>query len=163
MWGAQEMEWIKNALLSSNATFKLIATGNQTLNKENIYECMQNFPAEFNEFQDFLASEKIEGVLFLTGDRHHSEVVKWERNGLYPLYDITNSPLTSSTHLVTGTKEENNPYRVPGTLVEMQNFTRISVAGPENNRILTVNYLDAKGEVVASWKVNESELKIKTN
>jgi alkaline phosphatase D len=163
MWGAKEMEWIKNALLTSQATFKLIATGNQTLNKENIYECMQNFPAEFNEFQEFLAAEKIEGVLFLTCDRHHSEVVKWERSGLYPLYDITNSPLTSSTHKVTGTKEENNPSRMPGTLVEAQNFTRITVSGPEKGRMLTVQYLNAKGEVLAQWKVNESELKIKSN
>ncbi len=29
----------------------------------------------------------------LSGDRHHSEVIKMERPGTYPLYDITVSPL----------------------------------------------------------------------
>jgi alkaline phosphatase D len=33
--------------------------------------------------------------LFLTGDRHHSEIVKSEKPGNYDLYDITISPFTS--------------------------------------------------------------------
>ncbi|MDB5195930.1 MAG: Alkaline phosphatase, partial [Flaviaesturariibacter sp.] len=72
MWGAKELEWLQNALLTSKATFKLIATGNQTLNPKSIYECLQDYPAEFNELMYFLTAEKINGVLFLTGDRHHS-------------------------------------------------------------------------------------------
>jgi alkaline phosphatase D len=161
MWGEQEMEWLKNALLTSNATFKLIATGNQTLNPKSIFECLQDYPAEFNELMDFLSAEKVNGVLFLTGDRHHSEVIRWDRTGNYPLYDITNSPFTSGVGKVTGTKEEQNTARIPGTLVEAQNYSRISISGPVKNRTLSVSFMGIKGDVLAQWKVNESELKSK--
>ncbi|MCW3073183.1 MAG: phoD [Flaviaesturariibacter sp.] len=159
MWGAQEMEWLKNALLTSKATFKLIATGNQTLNLKSSSESLQDYPTEFNELLSFLHLEKINGVLFLTGDRHHSEVIKYNRAGTYPLYDITNSPLTSGVSKVTGTKEEANPARIPGTLVEVQNYSRISVSGPAKQRQLKVEFLSVKGERLASWSINENDLK----
>ena len=159
MWGAQQMEWLKNALLSSTATFKIIATGNQTLNPMSQAECLQDFPIEFNELQQFLAAEKIAGLLFLTGDRHHSEVIRYQRPGLYPIYDITNSPLTSGVSKVTGTPEAANEARVPGTLVEAQNYTRITVSGPKGGRRLQAQFLGVDGAVLASWNVTETELK----
>lgn len=159
MWGAKEMEWLKNALLSSQATFKLIATGNQTLNPKSVFECLQDFPVEFNEFMSFLTDQKINGVLFLTGDRHHSEVIKYERRGAYTLYDITNSPFTSGVGKVTGTNEEHNPARIEGTLVEAQNYTRISVSGPAHQRQLKVEFVGLKGFPIAGWSIHESQLK----
>jgi alkaline phosphatase D len=161
MWGEQEMEWLENALLFSKASFKLIATGNQTLNPKSIFECLQDYPAEFNELMDFLTAEKINGVLFLTGDRHHSEVIRWDRKGSYPLYDITNSPFTSGVSKVTGTKEETNPARVPGTLVEAQNYTRVTVSGAAKNREILFSFTGIKGNVLAQWKINENDLKTK--
>ncbi|GAA4318426.1 alkaline phosphatase D family protein [Flaviaesturariibacter amylovorans] len=163
MWGAQQMEWLKNALLASNATFKIIATGNQTLNPKSRYECLQNYPVEFRELMQFLTDEKVPGVLFLTGDRHHSEVIRWERPGTYPLYDITNSPLTSGVSRVTGTPEADNPARVPGTLVELPNYTRISISGARGARRLQVQYLSGAGNPLANWSVGESELKPTTS
>lgn len=159
MWGDQEMEWLKNALLSSKATFKIIATGNQTLNPKSIFECLQDYPVEFNELMNFLAEEKINGVLFFTGDRHHSEVIKYERAGAYPLYDVTHSPLTSGVAKVTGREEEINPARVAGTLVEAQNYTRVSVTGKQGERVLKIQYIGLKGDKLGEWSVSEKELK----
>ena len=113
MIGDQQMAWLKNALLSSAATFKIIAVGSQVLNPVSPYDKWRDFPAEYQEMMDFLSGNKINGVLFLTGDRHHSEIIKTERPGSYPLYDITVSPLTSASH-VFGGAEKNNPYRVFG-------------------------------------------------
>ncbi|RYY99389.1 MAG: alkaline phosphatase family protein [Chitinophagaceae bacterium] len=159
MWGPQQMEWLKNALVSSRATFKLLATGNQTLNPKSRFECLQDYPVEFRELMQFLADEKIPGVLFLTGDRHHSEVIRWNRPGTYPLYDITSSPLTSGVSKVTGTAEADNPARVPGTLVELPNYTRVTVSGARGARRLQVQFLSGGGAPLASWSVGESELK----
>ena len=41
------------------------------------------------------AAQKIDGVMFLSGDRHFSELLKIDRPGAYPLYEYTSSPLTS--------------------------------------------------------------------
>lgn len=160
MWGEQQMEWLKNALLFSNATFKIIATGSQTLNKASKDDCLQSYPIEFNELMDFFTTEKINGILFLTGDRHHSEVVEYKRDSAYTLYDITNSPFTSGIGVLKERdKEFNNPDRIPNTLVEKQNYSRISIHGKKGERVLTVEFIDVKGNKLADWKVSEKELK----
>jgi len=106
---------------------------------------------------NFLTEYNINGVLFLTGDRHHSEIIKVEREGTYPLYDITCSPLTSGTHTF-GAAEKNNPYRVLG-IDEKQNYTRFSFSGKRNERKLIVEYLGIKGEKLGEWSISEKELK----
>jgi alkaline phosphatase D len=157
-FGKMQLEWLKNALIFSKATFKIIATGSQVLNPYSNFECMKKYSAEYYELMDFLAAQKIRGILFFTGDRHHSEVIKMERPGLYPLYDITTSPYTSGIGKVKGA-ELNNLVRIPGTLVEAQNFAKISVTGSKKERELKVEFIGSKGDKLGGWKVNENELK----
>jgi alkaline phosphatase D len=157
MFGDQQMEWLKNALAGSLATFKVIVTGSQMLNPKSPFDCFRKFPAEYQPFMQFLADQKITGVVFLTGDRHHSEIIKLEGLTPYPLYDITVSPLTSGTH-VFGPDEKNNPYRVLG-IDQLQNYARISVSGAVKDRTLRVNFMDIKGNPIAEWRVNEKELR----
>ena len=157
MLGDQQMEWLKNSLLYSTATFKIIVVGSQVLNPVSPFDKWRDFPAEYQELMDFLTEHKINGVLFLTGDRHHSEIIKVERPGTYPLYDITVSPLTSGTH-VFGAAEKNNPYRVFG-LDQHQNYGRFNFSGPRGSRKLMVEFLGVKGEKLGEWAITENELK----
>ena len=157
MLGDQQMEWLKNSLLYSTATFKIIVVGSQVLNPVSPFDKWRDFPAEYQELMDFLTEQKINGVLFLTGDRHHSEIIKVERPGTYPLYDITVSPLTSGTH-VFGAAEKNNPYRVFG-LDQHQNYGRFSFSGPRGSRKLMVEFLGVKGDKLGEWAITENELK----
>lgn len=157
MLGKQQMEWLKNSLLYSNAVFKIITVGSQVLNPVSPFDKWWEFPAEYDELMNFLKEYKINGVVFLTGDRHHSEIIKVDRPGTYSLYDITVSPLTSGTH-VFGNAEKNNPYRVLG-IDQQQNYAKFSFSGPRNERKLTVDFLGIQGEKLAEWSVNEKELK----
>ena len=157
MLGKQQMEWLKNSLLYSNATFKIITVGSQVLNPVSPFDKWKDFPVEYQELMDFIKEYKINGVLFLTGDRHHSEIIKVERPGTYPLYDITVSPLTSGTHTF-GTAEKNNPYQVFG-LDEKQSYGKFSFSGTRGNRKLTVEFLGVKGEKLGEWSIIEKELK----
>ena len=59
MLGAQQMEWLKNSLLYSTATFKIIAVGSQVLNPVSPYDTWWNFPAEYEELMSFLKEYKI--------------------------------------------------------------------------------------------------------
>ena len=160
MWGAQQLEWLKNALLQSktngNIAFRIIATGSQVLNPMSPYDCARHFPAEYNELMQFLADNKIPGIIFLTGDRHHSEIIKLERKGNYTLYDITASPLTSGLSKFGG-PEKNNPARVWGT-DENQNFTKISITGSKKERQLTAEFFDPKGGKLGEWKIGVAAL-----
>lgn len=160
MFGKEQITWLKNALLQSktnaNIRFRIIATGSQVLNPASPYDCFRRFPAEYNEFIQFLTDNKINGVVFLTGDRHHSEIIKLNRPGSYPLYDITASPLTSGTHSFGG-PEKDNPYRVVG-VDKLQNYARISFSGTGINRTLKVEFLGLKGDLINQWSVSWKEL-----
>jgi len=155
--GQQQMEWLKNSLLYSSATFKIVVLGSQVLNPVSPYDKWQDFPAEYESFMNFLKEYKINGVVFLTGDRHHSEIIKVDRPGTYPLYDITVSPLTSGTHSFGG-PEKNNPYRVLG-IDQLQNYGKFSFSGPRNDRKLTVDFFGLRGEKLGTWSVSEKALK----
>ena len=157
MLGRKQLDWLKNSLLYSNAPFKLVAVGSQVLNPVSPYDKLKDFTLEYEEIMDFLEEYRVNGVVFVTGDRHHSEIIKVERQGSYPLYDITCSPLTSGTHTF-GKDEQNNPYRVLG-IDQKQNYTRFSFSGPRNSRKMKVEYLGLKGELLGEWSIDEKDLK----
>ncbi len=158
MFGKAQMDWLKNGILGSKAAFKFIVTGSQVLNPYSKYECLKQYPFEYQELMNFLDVTNPKGIVFLTGDRHHSEVIKLERKGKYPLYDITSSSLTAGVGFVKD-EEKNNASRVPNTLLEANNFTKISISGEKGKRKLTAEFLDIKGEKQKEFSVTENDLK----
>jgi alkaline phosphatase D len=156
MFGAQQMQWLKNSLLHSDATFKIVMIGSQVLNRLSRSDDFPDFPIEYNSLMKFLDDYKIPGILFLTGDRHHSEIIKLERQNNYTLYDITVSPLTSGISKVTG-GEINHPQRVINA-IETYNYARFSVSGMENQRELKVEFLGTKGQKLGDWSINAKAL-----
>lgn len=158
MFGREQLQWLKEALASSQATFKIVAGGNQMLNPLVLYEGFGAFAGEQRELLDFLREAKIEGVLFLSGDRHHTELIRREEPGLYPLYDFTSSPLTSGAG--GSDREADNPARVPGTWVRnTRNFGLLEVAGKRGERVLTLRTLDAQGKELWRHEIREGELR----
>ena len=52
----------------------------------------------------------------------------------------------------------NSPVRIPGTLVEEQNFAKVSVSGKKNERVMKVEFIGLKGQKLGEWSVGEKEL-----
>jgi alkaline phosphatase D len=156
MLGKAQMEWLKNALITSNATFKFICIGSQALNEITPFDAFHHYPTEYYDLLNFISSNKVAGVLFMSGDCHNSKVTKLNRQGAYPLYDIVSSSLTSGTYKIN---ENEKKAIVPGTMVETQNFARISVSGERKNRQLLVEYILPDGQKAAEFKISEKELK----
>ena len=76
LYGSEQLIWLENALLASRARFKLIVGGSQFLNDRSKAEGWQHFPAERDAFLDWLGNNHINGVIFLSGDLHHTELLK---------------------------------------------------------------------------------------
>lgn len=159
MFGREQLRWLKEALVNSDATFKVVASGNQMWNPLAFYEALGRYPEEQRELRDFLVQAKISGLVFLTGDRHASELLKVEVPGLYPFYEFTSSPLTSG--MVSSTdREKNNPARVPGTWVtDRRSFGLLDVTGPPEDRVMTLRAIDAQGVELWKREIRASELK----
>jgi alkaline phosphatase D len=77
---------------------------------------------------------------------------------LYPLYDVTISPYTSGISKARGA-ELDNPYRVNNTLVETQNFGRMTVSGKKDERMLKVEFIGIKGERLGGMEHTGKQLK----
>ena len=161
MFGEQQMKWLKKTLLEeSRSSFKIIVNGSPVVSPWSETDGLIHYPYEYKELMRFIRNEKIEGVLFISGDKHYSEINKVDRKDNYPLYDITVSPLTSSPGKAKGT-ERLNKYRVDGSLIETYNFAQISVSGSSEDRRLTVQYYDQKRRPLFKWTVNKKDLEKK--
>ncbi len=154
--GAEQLQWLFDNLAYSNAPFKVIVIGGQFLNPLVAYENYSTFPEERDYIIKKITDEKISGVVFLTGDRHFSELTKLDRVGTYPLYDFTASAFTSGNH---GGPPENNSLRVDGTFFNKRNFGVVEFSGKRKERVMTFKVIDANGNQIWEKQFKESELK----
>jgi alkaline phosphatase D len=148
MFGEAQMQWLMEALVSSRAPFKIIAGGNQMLNPMNDREAFPNYRYEQQKLLQWLQTAKVYGVLFLSGDIHHSELMKITPQDFYPLYDFTSSSLTAGLFRVEKNSPHfNNPARVSGTLVDdMHSFGLLRFDGPRTDRRVTLECYDKDGK-----------------
>ncbi|MDX1530621.1 MAG: alkaline phosphatase D family protein, partial [Rhodothermales bacterium] len=156
--GEAQRQWLIDALTSSYAPFKVVVLGGQFVNGVDLYEGYARYPNEQQRILDALVERGIDGVVFLTGDRHHTELLRLDVDGFYPLYDFTNSPLTSGA--ASAERERVNVLRVPGTLVvEQRNFGTLTFSGPRTDRVLTMRTYAADGTLLWEHAVRASELR----
>ncbi len=142
--GKDQLEWLIQALIASNAPFKIVATGGQVLTTYTNYETFTNlYPEERAYLLRRIEEEDIRNVVFLTGDRHHTELSKQVNSKGRTVYDLTVSPLTSGVH-VGG--EEVNFLREAGTLVQQRNFGILEFAGARKERTMTIRIFDNSGK-----------------
>lgn len=143
--GKQQLQWFLNALLTSNARVKFVALGGQFLNNSGQYETYTNygFEQERQAIIEFIYRHEIENVIFLTGDRHHSEFSLLKADDKPTIYDVTVSPLNSGAHKHP---EEPNDYRVKNSYVGVRNYGLFRVHGPKEARRVTFYFKDSKGK-----------------
>ena len=159
--GREQLAWLEAALLSSNAAFKIIAVGSPVLNPNVTRdESYGLYATELRELLDFIKARKIEGVLFLSGDRHRTELWRRVGPGMYPLHDYTSSPLTSGPYPVKpGSPESKGIDRVPGTLVEEHNFGVVRLEGKGKERKLVLEARDKTGALRFTHEIRRDELR----
>ena len=157
-YGEKQMQWLMDALTTSKATFKFIITGGQIVNPAKVFENYAIYGTERDRLFNALADAKIPGLLFITGDRHHTILHKIDRAGTYPLVDLTISPLTSGPAKPLAA-ELAQPSYVQGTLVTDRNFGILGVSGPLTDRILSIQVYDQKGAKRWTRQIKASELK----
>ncbi len=149
--GEKQLNWLIEALRYSSASFKFVCIGGQTLSDARVFENHAIYVAERQKLLDAIDQYKIKGVVFLTGDRHHSELTAWTSPSGIKVYDITSSALTSST---TAHPEEPNTGRVEGSMVGVRNYAKIRVEGPKADRRLVLEFKNASGQVAYTHTIN---------
>lgn len=153
--GEVQLEWLIDVLVNSQAPFKMVAIGGQVLNTAEVHETYINHHSEEREYLlRRIEEEGITGVVFLTGDRHFSELSHYTNASGNDVYDLTVSPLTSGFVEET---TENNEYRVEGTLVNQRNFGMLEFSGPREERVMKITIYSNDGEEVWSREIRNIE------
>jgi len=97
MLGPIQKAWLLDQLKNAKGTFKVIASPVPwaLATKGAARDTWNGFKEERKEIFDFLAENKINGVILLSADRHRSDAWKIERKNGYPLYEFESSRLTN--------------------------------------------------------------------
>lgn len=104
MLGARQLQWLKDGLAASKASFKIVACGSewQTLTQP---DCWSSFARERQEIFDHIKANQIDGVVLLSGDRHFTAGYQVQDHHL----EFTSGPLGSSNATLM-----DNPERFTG-------------------------------------------------
>lgn len=155
--GKEQLEWFIDALSSSQASFKIVVIGGQFINSAKKFENYSNYEEEKNEILKQLEINNIKGVVFLSGDRHFSELSQLKRPNQYPIYDWTVSPLTSGSATETAKKEE-NLHRVEGSMFTQHSFGIINFSGNAENRQMKLTLFDKDGKELWNYVILKKDL-----
>ena len=153
MLGDAQWTWLEEQL-KQPADIRIIASGVQIVNDEHGYECWGNFPLERDRLFKLIRETKAEGVLFISGDRHFSELSAMDGGVGYPMYDFTSSGLTHSA--IDGIKAPNNK-RVGKPFGEL-NFSTLVVDWAKDDPAILFRIHDVNGTVQFEHSVGLSTL-----
>ena len=103
MLGDAQKKWLFEKLKSSKATFKVLTSPVPWAlgAKPGSRDPWQGYREEREQIFSFLESNRIDGVILISADRHRSDAWKIERENGYDLYEFESSKLTNiHTHKI---------------------------------------------------------------
>jgi len=153
MIGPVQKTWLKKQIKRSTARFKVIVSSVPwTFNsKRGARDTWNGFHEERKEIFDFLAYNKINGVVLLSADRHRSEAWRNERPNGYPLYEFESSRLTN----------EHVHELVPGAIFgynAKQSFGLLTFDLTGDDSFVTFQGVSIDDEIVGAVTVKLSEI-----
>ncbi len=152
--GETQWAWLAEQL-KIPAEVRLICSSIQVLANEHWWEKWGNFPRERQRLFDVVRDSQAEGVILISGDRHHAEISRNDDVAPYPLFDVTSSSLNSPSK----PKTEPNADRV-GELYTPVNFGWIEIDWMEADPVITLVIRDLSGKGVLADRFPLSRLSI---
>lgn len=142
--GKAQLEWLIESLIFSDSPWKMVCVGGQILSDSGRGEGYISLaPKERQYLLQRINEEAITGVVFVDGDRHHTEMSELQLPNGNMVYDLTISSLTAGTG---SSRNEVNTLRVDGTLVIEHNYGILSFSGPLKERGLRIDVYSTEGE-----------------
>jgi len=139
----EQWAWLEQGLRQSQAEFKVVISGMQILADYHRFESWRLYPSDRQRLFEFLAQERIPGVLFLSGDRHIGEILRREEVLSYPLYEFTASPLAAG--IGESTPDSQAPERLPRSEIQVEHFAMLRFFRGETGLTLRYEAFDREG------------------
>ncbi len=151
MLGAAQLSWLRQRLAASRATFKfLVSGGGWTTAKGPTGDGWSAFLHERDALFEFIRSERIAGVVLLSGDTHVGEMnaVPWSERGGYDFFELVSSPLAQDTR--TTWLDRRPELRMREVYVGSQNFGSVEIDTTLEDPTVSLNLIDTTGNRVWS-------------
>lgn len=155
MLGDTQWAWLDKALREP-ADIRLLVSSIQILPSEHRFEKWSNIPAERQRLLDLLAQPHVNGVVLISGDRHHGEISVKPRDGMYPLIEITASGMTHAG----GSRDEKNQWR-EGEMTFDHHFGQIEIDWSADDPTVTLELVNIDDNVVLHKAIKLSMLQPK--
>ena len=155
IFGEEQIEWLKNSLLTSTANFKIIVSGTPILNPSKAKKNLSFAENEKQAFIEMLKDYKIPGLFFISGGSYKGELTRITHSSHYSYFDLTVGP---STAIPITQDSELNFYRIPGTNTFEQQYTILEIRGDEEDRLLEMQIFSLAGLKLWSRTIKASEL-----
>ncbi len=149
--GERQWAWL-DSVLREPARVRIIMSSTQFGHEYNGYESWTNVPREQERMLETIRRTRAEGVIFVSGDVHWGELSRFEAQGLYPIFDLTSSGITS-----TWDKPEPNRYRI-GDVVMENNIGLIRINWDAEPVELRFQLKDASGALRLDHRIGLDEL-----
>jgi len=151
--GAEQWNWLEGEL-AKPADLRLVCSGSQFSIEYNGYEAWANFPHEQKRMLELIKKTKANGVIFLTGDVHYAEISKLQEQGLYPIYDVTSSGITSTWDFATLNKN-----RIEGPV--MDNHFGLLTIEWQTDPVIKMEIIDKYRNNRIEYTIKGSEISFK--
>jgi len=159
MFGPEQIAWLQTTLKESKATFKVLVAGVPLLGEYPDESGWAGFPDERTAFIQWLFTQRITGVVMLSGGRASRELSlrQVEKKGQeYPLYDLSTGYLWMPPPADATTKAANPNRR--GKASWDSGFGLLEFAGPKNKRHVNLSLRDAQGQTKVEERVFAQQL-----
>jgi len=151
--GEAQWKWLEEEL-KKTADLRLICSGSQFSIEYNGYEAWANFPHEQKKMLELIKSTKANSVMFLTGDVHYAEISRLEEPGLYPIYDVTASGITSTWDFATLNKN-----RIEGPVMD-NHFGLLTITW-EKDPVIRMEVIDKYKNSRIEYTISKSQIEFK--
>ncbi|HYF31938.1 MAG TPA: alkaline phosphatase D family protein [Chitinophagaceae bacterium] len=152
--GNEQWTWLENEL-KKPADIRIIGSGSQFGISFNGYEAWANFPHEQQRMLDLIRKTNANGVIFITGDVHYGEISRLQAAGMYPIYDVTSSGITSTWHFATP-----NTNRIEGPVME-NHFGLITIDWQQQDIAIKMEIWDVRNNQRVEHTIRKSEISFK--
>jgi alkaline phosphatase D len=153
--GEEQIEWLKDALLTSTANFKVIVSGAPILNPSKAEKNLSFAEIEKENFLRLLKGFKIPGLFFVSGGSYKGELTRIVHSTHYNFFDLTVGP---STAMPIVEDNELNFFRIPGTNTFEQQYTILEIKGDEEDRMLEMQIFSLAGLKLWSRTIKAKDL-----
>jgi alkaline phosphatase D len=158
--GAEQINWLRQELIRSKATFKIVLAGAPILNPAKNRSNLSYAESEHSELLQMFRNEDVAGLFFISGGKYYGELTRLVHASSYNLFDLTVGPLTANP---LQNRDELNFFRMPGSSTFERHFALVDFSGPENDRSITIRMMSMDGKELWSRKIQASELKSNTS